>query len=657
MARSRRGPAPVSPIVPHRRAPRLDPWGAAVLLCVLVLAAHAAGAPFGEPVADDFDFLHRQLFRGFGTFFDGGGSQTFWRPLPHQVYYHLLGPLILARPGAVAILHGLLIALASWLLFRAFRQGLPAPIAAAAAAFPWLQESGRSFLTWPSHFVELGLLLFSGLALHQASRRRLVTAQLALLAALLCKEPAVVTAALLPWLPGQGVDRATRLRWVIASAATVAVWALTYFVVHRSAGLTLPHDLGTNPELLATPLSRRLGWAMANSARATMSLSLEPGAVDRLVGIGLLALGAAAATLLVADRASRARLKTALPWICWGGLWFLLASSVLAAVFPIWQPNRSAFGAIGLGVAAAAALGSIRPVLLAGLLALQLAAFALNPDPSPRIDFYAPGKGAFVDFERLVRLQRLMRATRLALREKFPVLPTRARVVFLHLPRMSSYAFGGGRALQVWYRDTTLHTLSASDFSDHPQTEVVTVVQFQEDPVRPVVLIDPEPVRRYLAAGVALGQDRAADALAELQRAAGRAPARGHVFQSMIGARRALCFAILQRGGAAEIESRRALALWRDNPEAHLTLGLIWGDRGWFEAAEAQLDSVMQFDPTYPGASRVRDYVRRLRLNPLPPGADSMATPASTLRLPDRRDRAEAPPRVPTIALGKPSAS
>src|SRR6185436_19118506 len=87
------------------------------------------------------------------------------------------------------------------LLHRLLRTWWPAPIAAAAAAFPFLAEGARSLLAWPGQFADLGCLFFSVLALHAAARRRLVPALAALAAALLCKEQAVVTAVLLPWLP------------------------------------------------------------------------------------------------------------------------------------------------------------------------------------------------------------------------------------------------------------------------------------------------------------------------------------------------------------------------------------------------------------------------------------------------------------------------
>ena len=114
-----------------------DPWAWASLLAVAPLAIHSLGAPLGEPVAEDFDFLHRALFSRF-TLLDGGGSEAFWRPLPHQIYYRALAWLILDHPGLIAALHATLLAVATVLIYGAFRRGWPPAWAAVIATFPLL---------------------------------------------------------------------------------------------------------------------------------------------------------------------------------------------------------------------------------------------------------------------------------------------------------------------------------------------------------------------------------------------------------------------------------------------------------------------------------------------------------------------------------------
>ena len=46
-------------------------------LGVLPLLAHAWGAPLGEAVAEDFDFIHHAWFSGDPSLLDGGGSSAF----------------------------------------------------------------------------------------------------------------------------------------------------------------------------------------------------------------------------------------------------------------------------------------------------------------------------------------------------------------------------------------------------------------------------------------------------------------------------------------------------------------------------------------------------------------------------------------------------
>jgi len=83
-ARSERTPFSRSPRT-TRPSAVTDPWAWVTLLSVLLLALRMRGSAWGEPVAEDFDFLHRALFHGVGSLFDGGGSQAFWRPIPHQL--------------------------------------------------------------------------------------------------------------------------------------------------------------------------------------------------------------------------------------------------------------------------------------------------------------------------------------------------------------------------------------------------------------------------------------------------------------------------------------------------------------------------------------------------------------------------------------------
>ena len=149
-----------------------DPWAWAGLLAVAPLVLHSLGAPLGVPCADDFYHLHHALFSPRQTWLDNGGSLSYWRPLAYQGYYGLLSNVILAWPLAIAALHVALLALAVLLLYRTARRFMPGPWAASAASFPVLAESTRALITVPIHFVDVGLIVFSALALHEAAAGR-----------------------------------------------------------------------------------------------------------------------------------------------------------------------------------------------------------------------------------------------------------------------------------------------------------------------------------------------------------------------------------------------------------------------------------------------------------------------------------------------------
>src|SRR5205823_3426776 len=66
---------------------RSDRWAWVCLLVAVPSLLASLGGPLGEPVADDYDFLHHAAFAGRGRWLDGGGSLFYWRPLARQLYY------------------------------------------------------------------------------------------------------------------------------------------------------------------------------------------------------------------------------------------------------------------------------------------------------------------------------------------------------------------------------------------------------------------------------------------------------------------------------------------------------------------------------------------------------------------------------------------
>jgi hypothetical protein len=540
------------------------------VFAVVPVVLHSLGAPLGEPFADDFDYLHRTLFQGVGSFFDGYGSTLYWRPFGRQIYFGALSHLIVSHPHAIVALHVALLAMTALLLYRAFRPSFSGPTAAAIATFPLGMESARMLIAWPSHFMDLGALLFAALAIHEASRRRLATTLAAMLASLLCKEVGAATALLLPWVPSARRDEAgARWRWVVACFGLVAIWASAYALACRSGGMVLPQSL--DPATRATPMATRLFWAIGHSIRAALNLPAKPGHWD----IWVLAAALVLMVYAVLAGARRGRLRALLPAIAWGGAWFLAATAALTQVFPAWAPYRAIYGGIGLGAAMVILCGNGHALALAGLVALRLATFAISPGPPARVTAAATEHGAAFDFERLVRLERLVRDVRVALRTHAPSLPHGARVGWRYLPRLSEYAFIGDKALQVWYRDTTLRWITAAEITAHPERPLATIVEFEPDRAMQAVIVEPEAWRRCMEAAnlSKVGQFAAAltalDAADSLQR-----DRDADVFLGLINGMRGRLLVALDRYDEAEAAARAGMARWRENVVAPVRAGV-----------------------------------------------------------------------------------
>ena len=601
-------PPPLAPPPPLHR----DGWAWLSVLAVLPLVIHAWGAPLGEAVAEDFDFLHRVMFSKTHTLLDGGGSTAFWRPVAHQLYYETLGPLILSHPGVVATLHILLLALSSLLLYMAFRRTLPGPAAALIATFPLLSESTRTLISWPSHFVDLGLWLFMAIAVHQTAARRLWAVLLALLAALLCKEVAIVGTLLLPWIPGLGPrGRGERLRWTLATGAVTAVWGVAYVAVRHHAHLVLPHQLETRADVARVPPALRLGWASVNSIRALVSLPAVATTRDAAILLSGLFLFVMALLALMVSPRGRAALRRALPLAGWGTAWFIAASATLVPIYPIWAPNRSGFGSLGFGAFAAALLGALHPMLLGALVVLRLAAFALSPGPPRVIVDQVPQQGAFMDFERLARLQMLMRDTRLMLKAHYPTLPHGAIVGQHYLPRLAEYAYGGSKALQTWYRDSTLGWMRYADFITHPETPLVVIAEFQPRHPPQMAPVNPAAMRQFLAGLDSMNHHNWTPALEALARAESlQRDTSARVFRAEIWGERATCLMFMHKPRDADYWARRGLTLWHENLYSHFALGALAYEAGDFDEAAVELDSAISLNTSFNAARNLRDLVR-----------------------------------------------
>jgi hypothetical protein len=600
-------PAPVRPLAPAGEPPSLlrDPWAWAALGVVLLLLVRSWGAPFGEPVADDFDHLHHVLFAHDRSWWGGGGSASFWRPLAYQGYYGALSGVILTHPVWIAALHAALVALTVLIVHDIARRHVAAPLAAIAATFPWLVESARALVLVPVHFVDLGLIVFSALAWRLAVARRRWLAWGALLAALFCKETAVATALALPWLAHTDSPRARRT-WFLGSLAVVAAWGLAYVAVRSRFALALPHGLesGLSPALFFQP--QRYGWAIAGTLRALVSLPMRAAAYEPFVVVAALLVVGAAAVLFATDAAARARLAGARRVIVAGLGWGVLASATLLTVYPVWSPERVVYSALGPGLALTVLLAAAHPMLPVALLVLRLVTFAAAPAAPARVTLSPPETGAFVDFERLTRLQRLMVEARTTLRREFPTLPRGAGVAMLHPPFMADYA-AGDKALQVWYRDSTVRWLKWDQMAANEGRTAHGALEFQADATPSFRRIEPAALRLLFVAGGLERASRYADAVDLLARADSlqRDREAHHMLGRILGLR-AWCLGGAGRVREAEQVARQSLAIAPENADGHLTMSAILNGRNEWSASLRHLDTLETWYPGYPAAVEMR---------------------------------------------------
>jgi hypothetical protein len=437
------------------------------------------------------------------------------------------------------------------------------------------------------------------LALHEAVRRRMGTSLAALVLALLCKEVAIVVAPLLPLLPRIGpTPRSERVRWAIGAGAVTAVWALAYLAVRRSIHLELPHNLEHDATVLSASAVAKLGWALWNSVRAIFSLPAVAVSRQMWILMGALVVPLAAFALIGRDRAAGARAARAMPWILWGVGWFVLASAALTPIFPIWAPNRSLFGSVGLGIALTALVGSAAPPLLVALVALRLAAFAVAPGPPARISVLPAETGAFMDFERLTRLQRLMRESREVLQRRLPHLAHGTRIGTNNFPRGAEYALGGDHAIQVWYSDTTLHMARFHQNAADSTMAMEWVVQYQLSHDPQLVLVSAAAMRKVLQAEALLHSnqgERVRSLLASADSMVTDPDA--VVFRGTLMNIRSASLFEDRRVDEAVAEARRGLAILPEKTDPRYLLAWISYMRGDQAGLRAQLDTLQALTP------------------------------------------------------------
>lgn len=487
-----------------------------VLACAAVLAWSCRGALSGIPLADDFAFLERIRFSRPLDFFDSMGAAYYWRPISRQLYFLLMSPLLLSQPRWAAAIHvGLLLILAA-LVFRIARHRFSPAVAAALAAFPLVAEPTRALIVWPSGGQHLLTALFAALAVERALAGRRVQAALAALAGVLCGEVAVL---LLPALPAlewsRTRSRAAALRSGIAAALVLGVWGAGYTVA-RAHGVAWPSGSGANG-LPWAGVAAVIGRALA----AQLNLEDTPvRATWFLVAAYALLLGT---TLVLALRRRRDFPVATLPAAAGGLLWFGLGSLPLLLLLPDWNSWRTLVPSLGLGFALIGGLAMIDARLVAGLVAIRTAGLLLALPASTLVGTFPPATGSEFSFRRIVRLERVVESTRLALTARYPVLPRAAQLRHWLIPARTVIAFDSSWAVRLWYSDASASWSAFAGVDPEGSSPPPdALVQYNVPARSPAIVIEPEALRLWtlsLGAFDADQLDRADSLLVATQRA------------------------------------------------------------------------------------------------------------------------------------------
>ena len=482
------------------------PWLATVALSVLPLAWTCRGAPFGIPIADEYDHLSWLLFRPSLNPFDAMGSPYYWRPVGRQLYYALTGPLFFSAPWLIAVLHGALLAVLGVVVYRVARGALPPAAAAAAATFPILSEPMRALLVSPNGEMLLAIV-GAALAVHEAARGRLWTSSAAALAALLSHGAALPVLPAIAWYRER--RRSAAARWGLAVAAVGVVW-LGGHLLGRTRGTLLMASGTLDPEQMVG-----IGRALALSATALLNVEDLPARQAQLFLLGSALLVASAVVVLWRDR-SRGHPR-GVPRTAIGGsmAWFLLGTLPLALVSD-WNGWRTSLTGLWLGIAVFGLLWSARPWLVGAFFVLRLVALLSAPSAPPAEGGTLPETTSRFGFVRLVRLQQYVEALHTALRQDPP--PSGAIVYLSHAPENFAFATAGDRALRVWFRDPRLEQSYVTRYRLGADQRPRRVVRF--DPVRWDFVLLPNPLLDAIVEGEeALARGKAAMARAALGRA------------------------------------------------------------------------------------------------------------------------------------------
>ncbi len=576
---------------------------------MLLVLLKSWGAPLGEPVADDFDFIVAHM-RGADAFLSGGGSLSFWRPIPHQGYYALMGSLMLAHPWVTPLLHTLGLLGVGYLTLFALRARIGIASSSAVATFVLLSEPLRSIVAWPSHAVELSALLCLSAILWSLGTARFAWVVPFGLIGLLCKESVVL---LVPFALIWPDDRWTgrfRLALGLLLALCVALWGATYLVLASQLHISPPFSITISPAEYLPTFFQRIGWATARTAAVSLGL-WHLGSWKLAIAIT----GYALVLCFTLLRGGRSRSGAVAPLdrrlLAWSLAFAAVSILGLTVTYPLWAPYRALQPSLGLalGLVLLASIGSDRLTLVA-LLAAKGLTLLLAASPISTVGILPPTSANILDFERLTRLQLLCRDTREQLAIHVPDPPHFSVIAQRNFPHVATYALGGSHALQAWTGDTTLSWVGYEEMLRNPRLPVLAVVDFESN-VRPSVsVIPPEAVILQIQSDSLLASGAAPEALHALDEALARlgvAPAPS--FRASCQYRRAV---LLARGGRFPDAMRAAELAVRGTSvgiDARFLLAVLLADQGDVLGARSQLDSILV---AVPGETRATSLLERL---------------------------------------------
>src|SRR5262249_27372117 len=149
--------------------------------------------------------------------------------------------------------------------------------------------------------------------------------------------------------------------------------------------------------------------------------------------------------------------------------------------------------ALGIGLVALLRPAGAWAVALVS--ALRLAALLVVPPVPDRIPLSFAGTTMEFDLASIGAMQKLVHEVRVASLRAHPALPAGGRVARFQWPRMTAQPFREDKAFRVWYRDSTVRVVGATELQRSPQELVDLAVDFEPLRTPQAALISPRALR------------------------------------------------------------------------------------------------------------------------------------------------------------------